>query len=414
MADAIYGDTSPNLRRAVSFSNSAMRGIKPFAACFITALLFSLIANFCYFDENERNTTSKEKNEIDHIIVQDQIVVQAEKMLLLSTRTGVSTSKITPPAGRMFECGYGFPNLRKLLFPEYNQTIRYGFGVKDSQPNDLLFFGFHGPCGGQGPKRISTKYVQEHFQGKCLFVNHEPIGNIFQDKPNDHLRQLHMLPTTDQSVRSYGVASYLMDFFAPTEWNKIFDPAQKPLSTNKFPNGVIYLQSKCVKYREKAVAKLSTIGLHIHHGHCAGGWGGNRRNFYPLPKTLRSDFTSNFNLYREFRYCAVMDNTIKAGYISEKILLAFMGGCIPIYIGTEEIFDIFNPKAFVFYNTKHPQYALEQIREHYRNPKAYEAMISQPILAHGNQTVEDYFSFSDNVGGGKLKREIRAMMGLTP
>lgn len=76
MAGAIYGaDTSPNLRRAVSFSNSAFPG------CFIMAILFSSIANFYYFEEivyelpkrfptNERNATSREKNEIDSIQAQ--------------------------------------------------------------------------------------------------------------------------------------------------------------------------------------------------------------------------------------------------------------------------------------------------------------------------------------------------------
>ena len=68
----------------------------------------------------------------------------------------------------------------------------------------------------------------------------------------------------------------------------------------------------------------------------------------------------------------------------------------------------------MYYNITQPQHALEQILELRRNPEAYEAMISQPILADGKQTVEDYSSFSDNLGGGKLKREIRAMLGMTP
>ena len=47
-----------------------------------------------------------------------------------------------------------------------------------------------------------------------------------------------------------------------------------------------------------------------------------------------------------------------SAYITEKIMMAFIGGCIPIYYGPPGIFDIFNEKAFVFYNISDPQPAL--------------------------------------------------------
>ena len=37
------------------------------------------------------------------------------------------------------------------------------------------------------------------------------------------------------------------------------------------------------------------------------------------------------------------------GYITEKILAVFLAVAIPIYWGTEEVFGIFNRKAFIFY-----------------------------------------------------------------
>jgi hypothetical protein len=87
-----------------------------------------------------------------------------------------------------------------------------------------------------------------------------------------------------------------------------------------------------------------------------------------------------------------MENSVAPGYISEKILLAFLGGCIPIYYGTVEIFDIFNHNAFVFYNVSDPAPALDRIRLLEENITAYmQVSRDEPILAHGNVTIDKYF-----------------------
>ena len=46
------------------------------------------------------------------------------------------------------------------------------------------------------------------------------------------------------------------------------------------------------------------------------------------------------------------------GYITEKILAVFLAGAIPIYWGTEEVFGIFNRKAFIFYGVFACMYGL--------------------------------------------------------
>jgi hypothetical protein len=85
-------------------------------------------------------------------------------------------------------------------------------------------------------------------------------------------------------------------------------------------------------------------------------------------------------------------------------LLAFWAGCIPIYWGLpkEEILDIFNPKAFVFWDVEHPVKALEQIRYLEENRTAYEQVLQQPILT--SRTMEKYFSMDDSFGGGRSQR----------
>jgi hypothetical protein len=115
-----------------------------------------------------------------------------------------------------------------------------------------------------------------------------------------------------------------------------------------------------------------------------------------------------------------MENDAVQGYITEKIIMAFLGGCVPIYYGTEDVFDIFNHDAFVFYNISkgrqpeqpHVADALERIRQLESNITFYNNMLSVPILKDGQDTINNYFSILPGIGDETLYIKIRAMMGL--
>ena len=109
-----------------------------------------------------------------------------------------------------------------------------------------------------------------------------------------------------------------------------------------------------------------------------------------------------------------MENTQAKGYITEKLIFGYLGGCLPIYYGTEEVFEIFNPKSFIFFDVNNPQSALNEIEYLQRNDTAYKERMDAPILRNGTETVDEFFSLSDAVGNGTLKRKIRTMLGLQP
>ena len=85
-----------------------------------------------------------------------------------------------------------------------------------------------------------------------------------------------------------------------------------------------------------------------------------------------------------------MENTHQSGYVTEKILTAFVGGTVPIYYGTEEVFNIFNKKAMIYYNSSNPNECLEHVKRVHENSTAYEEILRQPILAEGAYDL--YFS----------------------
>lgn len=179
------------------------------------------------------------------------------------------------------------------------------------------------------------------------------------------------------------------------------------------PHFLMYGQSNCVPFREEAMDRISEIApVHIG-GKCRGRIESVNKTAVVTQVNL-FNWWKNVHVYSQYRFCLVMEHSNSSGYMTEKILMAFGGGCIPIYYGTREIFEFFNEQAFVFYDIHNPEPALARITYLESNASAYDAIMKEePVLARGQATIRDYFSFSDDVGGGVLKAKMRSMLGLS-
>jgi hypothetical protein len=201
---------------------------------------------------------------------------------------------------------------------------------------------------------------------------------------------------------------------SPTDDNKGNSTRSTRSDERKF---MMYANSNCVAFREEAVGLLSQFGPVDCDGKCQGKTppNGNRTNLIKTGHSIGvGNWWENVKLYSNYRFCFVMEHTgDHPGYITEKILMAFAGGCIPIYYGPETIFDIFNDQAFVFYNITNPQPALDLVASLELDEKLYDKMKKKPIVANGEKTIEEYFSYSDNVGKGVLKQRMREKLGLS-
>jgi hypothetical protein len=97
-------------------------------------------------------------------------------------------------------------------------------------------------------------------------------------------------------------------------------------------------------------------------------------------------------------------------------LQAFSAGTIPVYWGTPEVLNYFNPDSFIFVDTSSAEtrkVSIDRMLDLERDPVAYEAMLRQPIIKEPvRDTLEKYFSITDEVGGGQLKKRIRDMLSV--
>ena len=70
-----------------------------------------------------------------------------------------------------------------------------------------------------------------------------------------------------------------------------------------------------------------------------------------------------------------------------------------IYYGSVEVFDVFNPKSFIYYDydINNPEVALNEIArlEGNASSSAYDEVMAEPNLLEGHKTIQKYFSLSD-------------------
>lgn len=287
---------------------------------------------------------------------------------------------------------------------------------------DILLSTYGGDCMNNIIRMRDRSWkLPEVFSGQILYFNGEPKPGY----PTDHPRVFSVGTRADskKSIQIYFAAMYLNAMAMSTQL-QIYDPKRKPVNTGKY--FLIYAASNCIDYREEAFSRLASIGPVHYAGKCTGTdtvgnaltKHGNEPNI-STNRTFRQPLENNTNgpaylhnveLFHDYRFSLVLENAKMQGYISEKIVNAFLSGSIPIWYGTPDIKKVFNERAFIYYNITDPQKAIDRIRYLESNRTAYGEVMNAPILANAEDTIDQYFSIQDSIGSGLLKRRIREMV----
>ena len=377
--------------------------------------------------------------------------------------------------GRLYYCGY---SLLPYMFPDYEfmgytEWITKGANSTNlSQENDILVVGMFGrKCNyGKGDEKTS-------FAGKILYVNGEPHGDpvkkAWEEQQNYSIEKIYQMGSypkksskgiafakdyeryrEQHSLQVYHAAmNFLVHIYPKTTSDDNFDP-WKQITEGGGDNrsddrpripAIVYVSRNCVGYRQKMAALLAksfediavsfpkaftqaaetsasnmiVSSSFLHYGgkcHVEGGM--------PVPPDIlegwenekRNSFRSNYKtIYTRYKYCLVMENTKKDGYVTEKLVHGLLGGCLPIYYGSKDVYNIFREDAFVYMDPKNPEPALREIRSLEENHTEYLRRTNRtlPLLKVPTETtVDDYFSLLPTIGTGKLCRKLHEMMSL--
>lgn len=100
---------------------------------------------------------------------------------------------------------------------------------------------------------------------------------------------------------------------------------------------------------------------------------------------------------KQFKFSIACENSSHPGYSTEKIMISFAAGTIPIYWGDPLIKKIYNEKAFICaFDYPDFQSLVDRIREIDNDPALYNEIASQPVFAPGvdfSKINEDLESF---------------------
>ena len=295
------------------------------------------------------------------------------------------------------------------------------------------------------------------FPGRILFINTEAYdehpyeygradGSLAFDtlpsNPNMYVIGPHA-DVPSKAMQVPAVSFIYHTFFAPKYDIRKLN-RKRPRNTGK--HFLIYANHHYIEYRERAfwdlAASLPPKILHFS-GPCQGNFEGRPGSYVdesqlslftgdctpfattaerpanieesPYIEELTGDtdrsqlsfVTNHENGFQNYRFVLCMESYVRDGYVTEKILVAFLAGAIPVYYGSQTVFDIFNREAFVFLDPNNPLEAIARIRELEENPREYRRMRNLPMLADGERTFQKYFNYD-----GELRDRIRAMMGL--
>ena len=175
---------------------------------------------------------------------------------------------------------------------------------------------------------------------------------------------------------------------------------------------LIYAQSHCVRFRESAfdmiVSMANSRGL--SNPHAFGNCYGSHPELHIRNKPKKT-WKQNYKSMQDYRFVLAMENTARAGYITEKIINAFLASTIPIYHGTIDIMKIFNSDSFIFFNISNPEPALQKILYLEKNATAYDEMLKTPVLKNGLATLKQYFfSYPPSQQSSNLEEKIFNML----
>jgi len=100
---------------------------------------------------------------------------------------------------------------------------------------------------------------------------------------------------------------------------------------------------------------------------------------------------SKLKFQRKCKFSLCFESTKDEGFITEKIIEAFYSDTIPVYYGSSNITDIFNPKAFINVGDYESIDAvIDRILEIDSNDALYLEMMRQPIFNNPNYPQEKY------------------------
>ena len=302
--------------------------------------------------------------------------------------------------------------LMQKIFPEYNIPSKEPWKKQIEPTNKHLIVSANLDCKKlKGYKKDGITYeLREEDHIPILFYTGEPFDVNVVDLTGNHkyviISSLKKIKQDNIYHIPFGVFWYT-HFYLNNYLHKYRDNDTICID-NKYIIG--YCATRETKERKEFMEKISNEINNENRILCLG----RDNNYKCIVKKLPRTSNCNINVIHEYNTCKFVlciENCSRKGYLTEKIICAFVSGAIPIYWGDHAYAkSLFNHKSFIciqdFQN-------FDECIAHILNMSDDDiiAMKKQPMFT--NNIIPDVFNitdFSDGSYYGNFKKSIRNMV----
>jgi len=209
------------------------------------------------------------------------------------------------------------------------------------------------------------KIVKNNFKNLYLILLESPIV-----KPDNYIKENHtyfkkIFTWADELVDNKKYFKIQYSHNIPTEFNFSLGKKEKLctiISSNKNEHHPKELYSERIKairwFENNHPENFDLYGKGWDRYHFEGTFLGikiarlNRLKFLtkllrPYYSSYRGSIKSKKETYQKYKFAICYENTQYNGYITEKIFDCFLGGCVPIYLGAQNITDHIPANTFI-------------------------------------------------------------------
>ena len=275
------------------------------------------------------------------------------------------------PLSIKFRCFWqGFTDFHKESMMKLIELLFTGIGIK--KPIEIISVFNVGREEKDLFGRLQTGYLEPNEQNK-LYVSFsgEPFSTIFK-----YPGSLNLIMDAETAPNIIAIPLFAISVYELGVWDYLSVPRPiYPLSRQKF---CAFIVRNGHSVRTKFMNMLSQY----RKVDCAG-------TFMNNTGFLAPEGDVDYRLFlQEYKFIICFENTKQTNYVTEKLFNAYMGGCIPIYWGSDQVKEWFNPKAFLTLDCTEStnsletsmQMLVEKIRILDTNPELYAAMQQEPLL----------------------------------
>lgn len=235
--------------------------------------------------------------------------------------------------------------------------------VNDPNISDIIFFSNYD----------GNKF--DNFKAKKILFNFEP--NIYYNTCDLYF-----------TFSNTSEKNYSFPYFAAWQ-NLIINKKSIDYFTNNIRKECCYMYSQSISHRHRLFNKIKNV-LEVD----SLGYDQSNTTNNNILNLILNDRHNNgwveraIEKYKNYKYVISCENSFGENYITEKIVLPFLAGAIPIYCGTKDVFKWFNKNSFIYIPPEDIDNADKIIKESIDN---YEKMQKEYILINGK--IEEQYTY---------------------